>query len=295
MLGMRSLNVIIPLASRDFDPSEVAVSWQILSAAGHTVQFATEDGQRAWCDPLMISGEGLDPWGWVPGLRKLRLIGLLLRADRFGRAAYRALEQDPAFLHPLRYDQLEPARFDGMLLPGGHAQGMKQYLDSATLQGFVADFFDSGKPVAAICHGVLLAARSKSRQTGRSVLHGRKTTALTWKLESSAWYLSKFLARFWDPDYYRTYRESPGEAPGYWGVEQEIKRHLAADSDFCDVHANAEHHWRKTSGVLRDRPHDARAAWVVRDGAYLSARWPGDVHTFAQQFAHMLSQAAPPA
>ena len=25
-------------------------------------------------------------------------------------------------------------------------------------------------------------------------------------------------------------------------------------------------------------------AWVVRDGNYVSARWPGDVFTFAQTF-----------
>jgi hypothetical protein len=26
----------------------------------------------------------------------------------------------------------------------------------------------------------------------------------------------------------------------------------------------------------------------VRDGTYLSARWPGDIHTFAHAFADML-------
>jgi len=29
----------------------------------------------------------------------------------------------------------------------------------------------------------------------------------------------------------------------------------------------------------------------VRDGNYLSARWPGDVHTFARTFAEMLAEA----
>jgi hypothetical protein len=32
----------------------------------------------------------------------------------------------------------------------------------------------------------------------------------------------------------------------------------------------------------------AEAAWVVRDGNYISARWPGDVHTFARTFAELL-------
>jgi hypothetical protein len=98
---------------------------------------------------------------------------------------------------------------------------------------------------------VLLAARSISPVTHRSVLYGRKTTALTWKLESSAWRLSKYLARFWDPGYYRTYRESPGEAVGYWGVEQEVKRALAADADFLDVPPDTGNHFLLSSPKYR--------------------------------------------
>ncbi|MES2128974.1 MAG: type 1 glutamine amidotransferase domain-containing protein [Pseudomonadota bacterium] len=281
--------VIVPVAERDFDPSEVALSWQQLRAAGHDVRFATASGAPGQADPRMISGEGLDPWGWIPGLRKLRVIGLMLRADARARAAYAALLQDAAFVQPLRFADLAVQDFDGLLLPGGHAKGMLPYLEDATLQGFVADFFDAGKPVAAVCHGVLLAARSVSKATGRSVLYGRQTTALTWQLERSAWHLTKYLARFWDPGYYRTYAEAPGDPVGYMSVEQEVKRALAADSDFLDVPKDAPHHWHKASGMVRDAPDDARPAWVVRDGNYLSARWPGDVHTLARQFAAMLA------
>jgi len=289
------MKIIIPIPKRDFDPTEVAVSWKILRDAGHDVAFATPDGKRGRADPIMISGAGLDPWGWIPLLRQVRMVGLLLRADRFGRDAYRQLEQDQGFLQPLRYDQLQAQDYDGLLLPGGHAQGMKQYLEDRTLQGFVAEFFTardaSGrpKPVAAICHGVLLAARSISTSSGKSVLYGRKTTALTWKLERSAWQLAKYFARFWDPAYYRTYHESKGEAAGYWSVEAEVKRALASDSDFLDVPRSADHHFLKTSGLVHDRPGDARAAWVVRDGNYLSARWPGDVHSFAKAFVRLLA------
>lgn len=293
---MRTLHILIPLPATDFDPTEAALSWRILRDAGHTIHFATPDGRRAHADPLMISGRGLDPWGWIPGLNRLRLIGLMLRADRFGRQAYRAMEQDPHFLRPKRYDQLNIADYDGLLLPGGHAPGMRAYLENPALQAFVADYFDHTdaqgrhKPVAAVCHGVVLAARSISRKTGKPVLHGRKTTALTWKLEKSAWDLTRFCARFWDPGYYRTYREAGGEPAGYRGVEQEVKRALARESDFIDVPREAPGHFIKTCGLVRDRTGDDRAAWVVRDGNYLSARWPGDVHSFAAQFAGMLRE-----
>lgn len=293
-MTMPALNILMPLPSQDFDPSEVAVTWRILRAGGYTVSFATPDGQRAHADPRMLSGEGLDPWGWVPGLKKLRLIGLLLRAQSGARQAYQALEQDPNFLHPKRYDELRTQDWDALVLPGGHARGMRPYLESRTLQAFVADFFESvntqgqHKPVGAICHGVLLAARSISTQTGKSVLFGRKTTALTWKLERSAWHVTKYLARFWDSSYYRTYTEDKGEPAGYWSVEMEVKRALAKDDDFCDVPPSTEHYLRKTSGMVRDTLIDARAAWVVRDGNYISARWPGDVHTFGKAFVDML-------
>lgn len=297
--------ILMPLPSHDFDPTEVCVTWAILRDAGHKVRFATPDGQRAYADPLMISGEGLDAWGWIPGLQKIRLIGLMLRAQKSARQAYDAVQRDPYFLHPMSYEQAameeQKGTFDALVLPGGHAKGMRAYLESQVLQGLVARFFDQQdpqgqhRPVAAVCHGVLLAARSQSQRNGRSVLWGRKTTALTWKLEKSAWDLTRWWARFWDPLYYRTYFESSGEPDGHWSVEAEVKRALAQDADFVDVPQNAAHHWRKSSGLVRDRLTDDRAAWVVQDGAYVSARWPGDVHTFAHTFVNLLARtgAAP--
>ena len=224
--------VLMPLPDRDFDPSEAALTWQILRAAGHEVRFATPKGLRAFADPRMLSGEGLDLWGWIPLLKKLKLFGLMLRADRFGRAAYAQMEQDPHFLNPLAYAHIQTQDFDALALPGGHAKGMRVYLESAVLQAKVVEFFEEHgvdekmRPIAAVCHGALLAARSISPTTGRSMLYGRKTTALTWKLEKSAWRVGKFLTRFWEPNYYRTYVESPGEPPAHWSVESEVKRSL---------------------------------------------------------------------
>jgi len=87
--------VLIPLPARDFDPSEAAVSWQVLSNAGHAVSFATPDGGPAVADDMMLTGEGLDLWGTIPLLRKLPLIGLLMRANRDARNAYAAMIAEP--------------------------------------------------------------------------------------------------------------------------------------------------------------------------------------------------------
>lgn len=292
------MKIIIPIPSHDFDPTEVAVSWKVLHDAGHQVFFATPDGLPGQADPLMLSGEGLDAWGFIPLLRKLRLIGLMLRAQRPARIAYAELLCDIWFQQPLRYAQLREEDFDALLLPGGHAPRMKAYLESPELQRFVADFFDKPstngqhKPVAAVCHGVVLAARAISPRSGRSVLFGKKTTALTWKLERSAWLLTAFWARFWDPLYYRTYSESDSEPSGYRSVEMEVKRALASPADFLDVPHGSAGFLLKTAGIVRDSLNNAKPAWVVRDCNYVSARWPGDVFTFAQTFVQVLAEQA---
>jgi putative intracellular protease/amidase len=280
--------VLVLLPARDFDPSEAAVSWRVLANAGHTVSFATPDGRPAVADDMMLTGKGLDPWGAIPLLRNLPLVGLLMRANRDARKAYAEMIVDPNYNAPQRWDAIDASAFDALLLPGGHrARGMREYLESEILQRHVASFFDEGNPVAAICHGVLLAARSISKHTGRSVLWGYQTTALTWAFENSAWSVAR-VARFWDPNYYRTYPEQNGQPKGFMSVQQEVTRALARPDDFRDVPKTDPDYRRKTSGLQRDSMDDETPAFVVRDRNYVSARWPGDAHTFAKTLADML-------
>ena len=281
--------VLIPIPELDFDPTEVAVSWKVLAGRGHEVRFATPTGQAARGDELMISGEGLDPWGFVPSLSRAVLIGRALRANAGARAAYAELLRNRRFLDPIAWSEIELDAVDGLLLPGGHrARGMRRYLESPVLQALVAEGFRRKMPIAAICHGVLLAARSVDESTGRSVLFGHQTTALTWAMEGRAWKLAR-VVRFWDPGYYRTYVEKPGEPEGYMSVQQEVTRALAHAQDFRDVDPAEANARLKSSGRARDSISDERPAFVVRSENYLSARWPGDAHTFAKRYAEMLA------
>ena len=284
--------VVIPVPSRDFDPSEVAIGWKILTGRGHRVVFATPDARPGHADPIMVTGRGLDPWSELPVIGSLKLLGLVLRANRDARVAHAAMIADPAYLAPTRWADLRVEDFDGLYLGGGHrARGMRLFLESEALHRLVAGFFAADKPVAAVCHGVLLAARAK-RADGRSVLHGRRTTSLTWKQERTASRLAR-VGRFWDPDYYRTYPEEQGQPAGYMSVEHEVKRALATPADFRDVEPGSPHALRKTLGLWRDTAADDRPAFVVADGNYLSARWPGDVHTLAARFAALVEARAP--
>jgi hypothetical protein len=72
-------------------------------------------------------------------------------------------------------------------------------------------------------------------------------------------------------------------------VEAEVTRALASPGDYVDVPHDAPDFRRKTSGLARDNVDDSRPAWVVRDGKYVSARWPGDAHSFAASFAELLA------
>lgn len=280
--------VLIPIPDRDFDPTEVAVSWRVLTRNGHRVVFTTESGMPAEADDIMVTGRGLDVWSKVPLLGSIPAIGLMLRANKDGRDAYARMVQSAEYQQPVSWSQASLDGIDALLLPGGHrARGMRSYIDSDVLHRLVVDAFARGVIVAAICHGVLLAARSIDPVTRRSVLYGRTTTALTWAMERLAWRLTR-LTRFWDPDYYRTYIEQPGQPGGYMSVQSEVTRALRNPKDFRDVEPGSAHRLLKSSGMARDTATDSRPAFVVDDGNYVSARWPGDTHTFANVLSQKL-------
>lgn len=284
--------VLIPIPDRDFDPTEVAVSWRVLTRNGHRVVFATESGEPGQADDVMVTGRGLDVWSTLPVLGAVPIVGLMLRANKNGREAYRNMVQSKEFQRPLTWAAASLDGVDALLLPGGHrARGMRSYIDSDILHRLVVDAFASPVAVAAICHGVLLAARSVDPASGHSVLYGRKTTALTWAMERLAWRLTR-ITRFWDRDYYRTYGEEPGQPSGYMSVQSEVTRALKDPTDFRDVVRGSQNWWLKSSGMVRDTANDSRPAFVVDDGDYVSARWPGDTHTFAQVLSRKLDTAS---
>jgi protease I len=229
----------------------------VLRAFGHNVTFATPDGRPGRADPRMITGRGLGIWKSV------------LRAHASARQAYAEMAASPEFNQPQRHADLRPDDFDGLILPGGHAPGMKAYLESTTLQALVVATFEQGRPVGAICHGVLLAARSRSAN-GHSVLYGRRTTVLTQTLELTAWALTAA----WLGNYYRTY-PTP--------VQSEVSAALASPADFVTG----------PMAITRDTPSRFGAGFTVLDGSYLSARWPEDAHRFANDFATLLGSARP--
>lgn len=188
----------------------------------------------------------------------LPLVAASLRVRLEGEAAYEAMIASREFLNPVRWSKAKARFYDALHFPGGHAPGMRSYCESPDVQRLAREAFAKDQPVSAICHGVLPLARA-------GVLKGRRTTALTFLQEEIAVRLtSKAL-----PGHYRTYPVS---------VETEVTGLLGPDGKF-------ERGPLFPRYASRRRPN---AGFVVRDGNYLSARWPGDAWTLAVRLLELL-------
>ena len=249
--------ILMLLPEVDYDPTESGVPWAALRAAGADVVFATPGGAPAFADERLVE-RGFGP------------LSRVLMTRRPDLESYRRMTEDPAFRSPLRYEDVDPAAVDALVVPGGHAPGMRTMLESPAAQAVVREAFRAEKPVGAVCHGVLLLARTKDRETGRSVLYGRRTTALTATMELGAWALT----RAWLGSYYRTYHET---------VQSEVTAALARPADFV-VGPRLP---------VRDTAASPQRGFSVRDGRYVSARWPGDCHRFAGELVDVVRSAQP--
>ncbi|WP_281557883.1 type 1 glutamine amidotransferase domain-containing protein [Thalassomonas sp. RHCl1] len=253
---MTTKRILIPLPGYGCDPSEVAIPWRLLTEQQHQVTFITPNGQTARCDDIMLTG------------KKLGLLKPMLMARADAVQAYKAMQTQESFQQPLTYAGVKADDFDALLLPGGHDKGVKEYLESDVLQQLVVDFFRARKPVAAICHGVLLAARSIDPATGKSVIYDYNCTGLLKTQELTAYNLT----RLWLGDYYLTY---PGTT-----TEDELLTVLARPGQFLEG----------PFPLLRDDTEHLNRGFFVKDRNYLSARWPGDLYGFSLAFIEMLTE-----
>src|SRR5512143_3457300 len=96
--------VLMPVPDRDFDPTETAVPWRLLTRERHEVVFATEHGGAAPAgDALLLGG-------------KLGSLGPATEA----RAFYDEMAGSREFAQPISWSAIAPEEFDGLILPGGH-------------------------------------------------------------------------------------------------------------------------------------------------------------------------------
>ncbi|WP_310961504.1 type 1 glutamine amidotransferase domain-containing protein [Nocardioides terrisoli] len=105
---------------------------------------------------FLVASEGIEeaeltgPWqavkeaGWEP-----RLL-----APETGKVqAYNHLDKADTFEVDQAVSDAQASSYDALVLPGGVANGDQLRMHSDAV-GFVREFMDSGKPVAAICHAI---------------------------------------------------------------------------------------------------------------------------------------------
>ncbi|WP_078354013.1 type 1 glutamine amidotransferase domain-containing protein [Mycobacteroides chelonae] len=248
--------IVLLLPDSDYDPTEAALPWAALYEVGIAVHFATPTGRVAHADRRLTE-------------HGFSLLSPVLMTQASGLDAYSRMSCDPNFLSPMAYTDVRNDDVSGVFVPGGHAPGMKSLLDSTAAQDIVGRALLAGLPVGAVCHGVLLVARAEDPKTGLSVLHDRRTTAVTALMELSAWNLT----RFWLGGYYRTYPRT---------VQAEVTGTLADPAQFL----------RGPLIPLRDKPCRLNRGFTVKDRNYLSARWPGDCHRLAIEFRDLVLEGA---
>jgi len=245
--------ILAPLPDRDFDTTEISVPWKILKHEGWDVIFATENGSTPETDPYLIRKEGV-------------LFGYL-GADPEAKLFYKEMRKDPHFQRPISWGMIKPTDYDAVILTGGHAKGMRQFLEGKLLQHKLLEFWKLGRPVGAVCHGTVVLARTIDPETGFSVLHERRTTGLPKYLENLAHYLTSWKMG----DYYRTYPATT--------VEEEVTSVLAHPSQFA-----AGSMTLGAKGSLFSN----KDAFVVVDGNYVSARWPGDAYLYGRMLVEKI-------
>ncbi len=128
MTAIKDARILI-IATDGFEQSELEVPRDQLKAAGATVTVASPSGDQ-------ICGWDKDDWG-------------------------RPVPVDEAI------SAVSASNYDALVIPGGQINPDKLRVDKQAM-AVVRDFLDSGKPVAAICHGPWLLVEADALR-GRDV------------------------------------------------------------------------------------------------------------------------------
>jgi putative intracellular protease/amidase len=265
--------ILIPLPDTDVDAGETALPWKIYKQFyGFDVKFSTENGKKAQVDLIPLDGTGLDS-----------IMSVIFRIFPFMHETVikdytKEMEQDPSFINPIKWADLDMTKFDAVWIPGGHAQGMRHLLGSTVIQQKMSEFWELKKPVAAVCHGVILLARTIDKNTGKSVLFNRKTTSVSNYMER----LAQLVTTWKMGNYYKTYDEM---------TEDEVKRAVFNAKTVKEANDQNMIKMLYDAGPMnfsKGSLEDPFKGFVVEDENYISGRLPADVPLLAHRLAYKL-------
>jgi len=159
------MNILMVLTSHDrlgdtgektgFWLEEFAAPYYVFTDAGAQVTVASPKGGQPPIDP-----KSDDPANQTPAQDRFK-------ADKSAQAVLASTK---------RLDSVSADEFDAVFYPGGHGPLWDLAEDPASI-GLIERFYDSGKPVAAVCHapGVLRHVK----HDGEPLVKGRRVTGFT--------------------------------------------------------------------------------------------------------------------
>lgn len=118
------------LPNSEFDPTESCIPWKVLTDSGHQVFFATGNGEAAVCDQINLTDKGLPA----------HLNSLVAKPEN--KLIYQQMAADERFQNPTAWVDINADEFDALVLPGGHAPGIKPYLEEQAVFDICRNFFD---------------------------------------------------------------------------------------------------------------------------------------------------------
>ncbi len=135
---------------------ELSTPYYVLTSKGFQVDIASPKGRKVPFDPRAFDTENI-----TASVKKFRKDKLAMNKVE----------------HAKVLSQLDLHEYDAIFFPGGHG-AVVDLPDDEFLKKNLGAFFESGKPVASICHGpgAIVSAR---KADGSSIVSGRKVTCFT--------------------------------------------------------------------------------------------------------------------
>lgn len=148
---------------------ELVHFWDVLEEAGIAMDIASPGGGQTPIDPESLLKSGI---GEAVGLQDAV-------AKRYEDREFMNLLNDT-----LSLEGLDASAYDAIYLTGGHGV-MFDFPSSEALARLIAQFYEAGKVVSAVCHGPsgLLEVQLSS---GEHLLQGKNVTGFSWKEEELA-------------------------------------------------------------------------------------------------------------
>lgn len=117
----------------------------------------------------ILTGEGLHDGETLMPMAYLQNRGARVTVIGLERGLVKAYNSDIRVRIERSIGEVSPDDFDALVLPGGRAPSALR--EHSEVVNFARDFFNTGKPVAAICHGPQILATA-------GVLEGRNATCI---------------------------------------------------------------------------------------------------------------------